>query len=980
MNKCKTIIDLFVEDGYEVKYLSSTYGGNYTSICPYCKDGVDRMQLWPNLKLKYGGRFWCRVCQKKGNAIDYLMQIRKMSHQAACAMYSNSNYISDLTPTTFENSNVPDVENLDLWQKEANEFVEQSRHRLWNNAPLSAIIFQGLHKRGLTDETITKFSLGCNSKHLWVKRTDWGLSKILNDYGEQKKLWTPQGLVIPLIVDGTVKRLRLRLSASVAKQESKYLNGKKYFLISGSSTVPMVLGDSNIFIIVESELDAMLLHQEAGDLLTIIALGSVQIKPDNVLKDKLRQARLILISLDSDDAGIIASWKKWLKQYPNAKRWPVVLGKDPSDAYKNGLNIRQWVIDGINYYSPILDETVSIAKDTSVEKEVDTTDYIIIKTEVQLLSAIVKLQGSKIIGIGIETALNTSDNYDDLTMEVKERIIFDPYHGVISLIQISSPITAPLIIDCLKIKDLSALQDILSDETIVKIFHNAKFSVKFLSHYGLDVKNLFCTMLAAQLINCGVDNSDDYFIIERVVERFLRKTIDKNECHLDWSIRPLTTVQLYHALRDVKVLIDLFKEMNDILSSKGLEEIAKLEFQCIKAVAQMELTGIKIDIDKLKSIDDDLQKAEDYQKENLVSYLGNINFNSAKQVLPAIKKSIGVVFDSMSEKTLKSKANEFPLIGNLIEYHKIHKQRSTYTKSLFNAINKKTNRIHSTFHQIGTVTGRFSASAPNLQSIPKDIKYRQCFVAKEGYQLICADYSQIELRVAADIANDQTMINAFIEGQDLHKLTASKISGRPIDGISNNDEDRKAAKIINFGILYGMTPIGLKDAINNSYNSVIYEEKAAEYISTFLKQYHGIAEYVKKSEKSAGKNNVTTRTQSGRTRYWKTNAHRTELLNSPIQGTAADIQKKAMVLIYDALLGRDTKIISTIHDEIIIEAPNNLALKIADIVTEKMIEAGEFFLKKVPVEVNVTIGDYWGDNSWSEKTIEQSLNLVDVES
>jgi DNA polymerase I-like protein with 3'-5' exonuclease and polymerase domains len=301
-------------------------------------------------------------------------------------------------------------------------------------------------------------------------------------------------------------------------------------------------------------------------------------------------------------------------------------------------------------------------------------------------------------------------------------------------------------------------------------------------------------------------------------------------------------------------------------------------------------------------------------------------------------------------------AGKYPLINELIRYRKVAKAVQSFSSKLPGHIHPITGRIHPDYWQIGSATGRFSCSNPNLQQIPRDPRFRRCVVPEPGYKLVIADYSQIELRVVAEISDDQRMLQAYGNGDDLHILTASLVAGKLMQEVTK--EERQNAKAINFGLIFAMGAEGLQRYAKNTYGVNMILEQARVFKDRFFRAYLGIARW----HKAVGHNgSQETRSISGRRRLWDHKPPITELLNTPVQGTAADINKKALGILLGRLAGTGVKIIGTIHDEILLEAPEDQAEQAAGILKAVMIEAGSAFLKKVPVEVEVAIADSWAE-------------------
>jgi DNA primase len=312
-----------------LKRVAMTNGGEYAGPCPFC-GGRDRFRVWPN---QSGGRYWCRGCRKHGDAIQWLRDTRGLSFQEACAELGIDPHSRPKTekPPRRPGEIKP---NNPLWQKKAGSFLAQAKWNLWKNQ--DALTW--LHSRGLRDNTIQAASLGWNAVGRYEDRQDWGLDLPQDEKGKVKKLWFPVGLVIPFVSNGAVLRLRIRRPGCQ----------RRYMIVSGSDMRPMILGEGKDRVVVlESDLDAILIEQEGGEIVSVVALGNAQAKPDRETHEVLNRADLILISLDFDEAGRKSAWQFWLSTYPNARRWPVPIGKDPSEAFQEGLNIRAWIEAGL---------------------------------------------------------------------------------------------------------------------------------------------------------------------------------------------------------------------------------------------------------------------------------------------------------------------------------------------------------------------------------------------------------------------------------------------------------------------------------------------------------------------------------------------------------------------------------------------------------------------------------------------------------
>jgi len=330
------ILELIEADGGTLKRAATTNGGEFAGPCPWC-GGHDRFRVWPG---QDGGRFWCRGCGKAGDAIQWLRERRGLSFLEACHYLGREpgprkgGPCSAAAWTPREATAPPEA-----WQTRAGAFLAEAVETLW--APRGEVMRAWLHeKKGLGDTTIRGASLGLNLADIYAPRAAWGLPAALKDDGTARLQWIPAGLVIPLLNGGAVHRLRVRRWADT---------GARYVVVSGSGNAPLVLSPERAAaVVVESELDAILLAQEVGDLAGVVAMGSAQAKPDVEAHEVLKRAAVVLVSLDTDDAGAKAAWHFWADTYgPKAKRWPSVGGKDASEARANGADLRAWVIAGL---------------------------------------------------------------------------------------------------------------------------------------------------------------------------------------------------------------------------------------------------------------------------------------------------------------------------------------------------------------------------------------------------------------------------------------------------------------------------------------------------------------------------------------------------------------------------------------------------------------------------------------------------------
>jgi DNA polymerase I-like protein with 3'-5' exonuclease and polymerase domains len=330
-----------------------------------------------------------------------------------------------------------------------------------------------------------------------------------------------------------------------------------------------------------------------------------------------------------------------------------------------------------------------------------------------------------------------------------------------------------------------------------------------------------------------------------------------------------------------------------------------------------------------------------------------INIDSPSQVLTALQR-LGIPVGSTSQWELSSLADTFPVVQALLTYR--HTQKAlTLASSLPTHIHPRTNRIHATYWQLGAATGRFSCSDPNLQQMPRTSPFRRCFIAPPGSKLIIADYNQIELRVMAELSGDPRMLAAYQAGEDLHRLTAALLLAKPMNQVTS--AERQAAKAVNFGLIYAMGAEGLQGYAQHSYGVTLTLEEARSFRERFFAAYGGVTEWQQHIREALP---VTeSRTLSSRRRQWTEPPRIAALYNTPVQGGAADIIKRALGLLPQALRGTGAAIVGTIHDEILVEAPDERVSEVASILKTTMEQAGQTYLARVPVVADVRVASSW---------------------
>ena len=525
---------------------------------------------------------------------------------------------------------------------------------------------------------------------------------------------------------------------------------------------------------------------------------------------------------------------------------------------------------------------------------------------------------------------------------------------------------------------LETFKPILTDPNIKKVGQNLKYDAHILANYDIDLKGIEDdTMLESYVLNSVSTRHD----MDSLANKYLGLNTVKFEDIAGKGAKQLTFNQIHldqaspYAAEDA----DITLRLHHALSSK-LDEIESLgkvyrdiELPVVSVLNRMERNGARIDSQQLKIHSQELaERLQSLEKEahdiageafNLASpkQIGTILFERLN--LPVIKKTPKGA-PSTAEEVLQELAQDYPLPKLLMEYRELAKLKSTYTDKLPEMINPRTGRVHTSYHQAVAATGRLSSSDPNLQNIPvrneQGRRIRQAFVAESGYKLISADYSQIELRIMAHLSGDTGLLKAFEQGADVHSATAAEVFSVDLDQVTS--DQRRQAKAINFGLIYGMSAFGLARQIKVERNI------AQGYIDRYFERYPGVQSYMERIKQEAYDNEYVE-TLLGRRLYLPNikstnrmhrNAAERTAINAPMQGTAADIIKLAMIKVDTWLEDKKipAKMIMQVHDELILESTENQATEIAEELKSIMSEAMKL---DVPLVVDAGIGNNWDE-------------------
>ena len=526
---------------------------------------------------------------------------------------------------------------------------------------------------------------------------------------------------------------------------------------------------------------------------------------------------------------------------------------------------------------------------------------------------------------------------------------------------------------------LSQLAPIFNAASIHKIGQHGKYDLHVLRREGIEVNGYHDdTMLESFVLNTTVTRHD----MDSLAKHYLGYTTTSFTDVAGKGKKQLTFDQVelepatHYAAEDADITMRLHHVLRPKLDAvPSLANIYRdIEMPLVPVLERIEANGVKLDIDELRKQSQDLASRMLTAQESANAIAGRpINLDSPKQIgellfnelgLPAVVKTPGGA-PSTNEEALEAIADQHELPRLILEYRGLNKLRSTYTDKLPGMVNPQTGRVHTSYHQAGAATGRLASSDPNLQNIPirteDGRRIRTAFVAEEGNVILAADYSQIELRIMAHLSNDEGLLSAFQSGEDIHKATAAEVFGVPLDQVTG--DQRRAAKAINFGLMYGMSAFGLAKQLNVS------RTEAQDYIASYFGRYPGVKRYMAAIRSQAHEQGYVETVFGRRLVLANINARNAMLragaeraaINAPMQGTAADIIKRAMISIdawmrAERIEGDQARMIMQVHDELVFEVQKDFADAFAPQITSRMTAAAEL---QVPLIVEFGTGLNW---------------------
>jgi DNA polymerase I len=514
------------------------------------------------------------------------------------------------------------------------------------------------------------------------------------------------------------------------------------------------------------------------------------------------------------------------------------------------------------------------------------------------------------------------------------------------------------------------LGPLFADPAVGKVGHNLKYDIRALARAGMPVRGLaFDTLIASHLLEVEEDHGLKALAL-RVLGREMKdfNTLTRRgKRRLELCELPVSAVANY-ACADAQATWQLYEHYAPRIPTEGLQPVFDLEMALIPIVAAMESAGIRIDVPYLKQLEETMQVQVRALTEEIYAIAGKqFNLNSTPQLanllynelgLPALKQTR--TRPSTDESVLRTLADRHPLPAKILEYRELTKLISTYVVALAASVNPETGRVHPSFRQMGAVSGRFSCTEPNLQNLPKDTAntIRRAFVAAPGTRLLSADYSQVELRILAHYSEEPALLQSFAEGEDVHRRTASEIFDMPREAVT--PEHRRVAKTVNFGLIYGMSATGLSARLGISV------EQAQDYIDRYFARYPNVKRFLRETiergirsgyvETLLGRRLPARGLQSKEPRARA--ATERQVINFPIQGTAADIMKMAMVRLGPRLEAFQARLLLQVHDELVLEVPEAELEAVTRVVVEAM-EAPPVPEFRVPLVVETKVDGAW---------------------
>ncbi|HNV68257.1 MAG TPA: DNA polymerase [Candidatus Ozemobacteraceae bacterium] len=842
----------------------------------------------------------------------------------------------------------------------------------WSHALLACESTQEwlINERFVQPSTMRMFDLGWNDSDLFMDGEEWGW---VADDGKQQTVFVPRGLVIPIRRQQALSAIKIRAMGSKCST--------RFHMVRGSLATPLVAHSrAEVVFIVESELDAILLSQEAGDLASFVAMGSAANKPDDDLDRLIRAATLVFVALDNDEAGMNASKSNWVTRYPNTRRWaiPDEYGKDPTEARARGLDLRAWVLAALpDLLNPLLatqsvqveTETIVLCEEAgptsspaTVVAEPEETplplpvNYVYVTSADDIASALGLLEGMQSVGLDIET-FSTCPPRDK-----KDIPALDPYLNSIRLISVGNE-QVQFLFDAQALgAEIEPVLDLIRRKTVIG--HNLAFDLKTLAvKYGDHMLDVECydTYLAVLILwykSHHIHPPKGAMRLGEVVERYLSRELDKTLQTSDFAL-PLSAEQLSYAAMDIQVLPALRDMLQSELRENEIDHRAvDLEMKFLPEKIRAEMNGLPVNEvglhQRLSDISDQLGGTERFFDEL------DVNPNSPK-ILSVLRKQVPDL--PSSDKESIRPYREQPVFRELCSYREFVHNYRFLKKALPNI---RDGRVSPAFIQISGPTGRMGCPGVMLQAIPRSLE-SLFYHPPEGWAILTADFPAIEMRLAATIADDRALIDCFRNDEDPHRKMASRITDIPEDQIGKKSVHRQKAKAANFGFLYGMGVDAfrkkcLADGVEFS------EEEARRFRDTFFQMYDGIdlwhreaknglatplcEVYVKKLKRRVPA--IEVKTIMGRSVLAPGYS---AVLNYCVQGSGAELLKLTVVEVGRSMRQQHlaAQIVNMVHDSVSVLCPESEVGRVTEILNVCVRESAKVFMPDFDTVPEITV-------------------------
>ena len=939
------IIEFLTNKGYQLKKNSD---GTFSGPCPFC-GGNDRFTVFPNSG-KWGGVCTCRKCKstvcgklKTYNFADLLMLLDNLTESEALniAKASSVAAVTDNSGTVHPMSSVVNPDHQ-TWSSFMEGLTISAQQELLSNGSNWALNYL-VNDRHLRLETIQALKLGYIPVDASVPAEKLGFT-------DGTKVTFFEGIFIPARdAEGRIIAVDLRRKAGCKP---------KHFVIRGSQRRPEILwGNKRALVLVESYLDAALIWQDCKDLCSVGVLYSAQMKATPEFAAAVKDFPVVIYAGDTDEAGA-NGFVYWHRNF-RARRWliPAKFGKDPCEGVDNGLNIREWVVAALSKY-PILypdlvpaiesikspdayaadslstvDTPHTVERRVLPERDSKTSEQEYTFTSITESSEIVA--AIEYLSAYPELALDT-ETYSEVTpRDATDIPALDPRRNKVRLVTL----TAGDRTYAFDIKRLGgapqALVALIASKVIIG--HNLKFDLEsMLCDFGLVIlpKHCFDTMIAAQLINKATEvgqPAKGCFSLATLCSKYLWVNLDKEEQASDWS-GELTDSQLIYAANDTAYLHPLKDALIDELLELGFSgEVVDTEMDFVICLSKVEQAGIPTNIPGIQNKLSELEADYTVQERVWSEAHNNVNPNSPKQLM-ALFEDTGHKLPDTSKTTLAQHSDN-STVASLIALRSLKHPIDYLRKTLQIAVG---NLVYPRFQQIAAPTGRMSSTGLNMQAIPSGL--RDLYACPSaGWSIVKCDYPAIELRIGSVVTQEHNLIECFQAGKDPHAMMAAKIKGVPVESIGKDSADRKKAKAANFGFLYGMGAATFREYAL-SYGASFTIDEAEDFKADYLDLYQSIADWQKDTGNALRESDDGTIERvslAGRVMRADTYC---SALNYAVQGTGADMIKKAVILIDEAFTEQSLKarIINIVHDDIRVLCPDEEVEKVKAILVEKM--------------------------------------------